>query len=535
MQRRRSLNWIVLSLFVLAGTGLFPARSSMAAQVDSQAHGLLPPGINVAIGQPVTASSETSAEPATYAVDGDPALHWCPAAGSASAQLTVDLGAQQRINGTGITWVGQSPQNYTLEMSSNGSQWQQFPATRSGGSSLTSFDFADHVVAARYIRLSFSGSPAAPCVAEFRVYATTSEANRLARGVDLSTLRALEAAGRTFSDAQGTRPAEQILADNGANLVRLRLWVNPPNGFNDLADVSAMALRIKQAHMAFLLDIHYSDFWADPGQQNTPAAWQGQDLPTLANTVREYTRSVITTLGDQGTLPDIVQIGNEVTAGMLWPVGKLYVGSQQHWVEFTTLLKAGIAGVHDAAPNNGPAIMIHIDRGGDPGGSQWFYDHMRDYGVEYDMIGLSYYPYWHGPLSNVRTNLDNLAARYGKPIMIVETAYPWTLQDHDNHPNIIGPSTWLPPEYPPTPEGQALFVRDLLSLVARTPDNLGRGIVYWEPAWIPGVGWAPGQGDAWDNQTFFDENGNALPSIDALQVEPHENRGGSIFTVQTAR
>jgi arabinogalactan endo-1,4-beta-galactosidase len=211
---------------------------------------------------------------------------------------------------------------------------------------------------------------------------------------------------------------------------------------------------------------------------------------------------------------------------MLWPVGKLYVGSQQRWTEFTTLLKAGIAGVHDAVPHNGPAIMIHIDRGGDPGGAQWFYDHMRDYAVPYDIIGLSYYPYWHGTLSNVRTNLDNLAARYGKPVMIVETAYPWTLDDHDNYPNIIGPSTYLPPEYPPTPEGQALFVRDLLSMVARTPNNLGRGVVYWEPAWIPGVGWAPGQGDAWDNQTFFDPTGQALPSVDAMQVAPHSNSRG---------
>jgi len=483
----------------------------------------MPPGINIAITRQVTASSETATEQAANAVDGDPTRHWCPAAGSTSAQLMVDLGEQQQINGTGITWVAQPAQNYSLEISTNGRQWRSFPGIRSGGQSLTGFDNAQHTVTAHYVRLSFSGSAPVSCVAEFRIYSTSNDARRLSRGADLSTLRALEAAGRTFSDAEGTRPAEQILADHGVNLIRLRLWVDPPNGFNDLADVAAMALRIKQAHMDFLLDIHYSDFWADPGHQDTPAAWQGQDLPTLANTVREYTRSVIDTLQQQGTLPDIVQIGNEVTAGMLWPVGQLYVGSQQRWVEFTTLLKAGIAGVHDAAPNHTPAIMLHIDRGGDPGGAQWFYDHMRDYNVPYDMIGLSYYPYWHGSLSNVRTNLDNLAARYGKPIMIVETAYPWTLEDHDNYPNIIGPSTLLPPEYPPTPEGQALFVRDLLSMVARTPGGLGRGIVYWEPPWIPGVGWAPGQGDAWDNQTLFGPDGQALPSIDAMQVERHEH------------
>jgi arabinogalactan endo-1,4-beta-galactosidase len=279
-----------------------------------------------------------------------------------------------------------------------------------------------------------------------------------------------------------------------------------------------MARRIKQAHMQFLLDLHYSDFWADPGHQDTPAAWQGQDLATLAATVHDYTRSVVATLVRQGTPPQIIQIGNEVTAGMLWPQGQLYVGSDQRWVEFTTLLKAGIAGARVGAPRGRrPAIMLHIDRGGDQGGAQWFYDHMRDYAVDFDQIGLSYYPYWHGSLSDLRRNLDNLAVRYGKPIVVVETAYAWTFDDHDGYPNIVGPSFNLPPEYPATPEGQALFIRDLLSVVARTPDKLGRGIVYWEPAWIPGVGWKPGEGNAWDNQTLFDAQGHSLESIDAMR------------------
>jgi arabinogalactan endo-1,4-beta-galactosidase len=208
-----------------------------------------------------------------------------------------------------------------------------------------------------------------------------------------------------------------------------------------------------------------------------------------------------------------------VTAGMLWPVGQLYpaVGPQR-WVEFTTLLKAGIAGARDGAPpGRAPQIMIHIDRGGDQGGTQWFYDHMRDYGVDYDLIGLSYYPYWHGSLSDMRHNFDNTAARYGKPIVLVETAYAWTFDDQDGYPNIIGQWYIPPPEYPVTPVGQALFIRDLLSVVARTPDNLGLGVVYWEPAWIPGVGWKPGEGNAWDNQTLFDAQGRALESVNAMQ------------------
>ena len=341
----------------------------------------------------------------------------------------------------------------------------------------------------------------------------------LIRGGDISTLRALEATGRSFSDTAGTRPLERILADHGWNLARLRLWVDPPTGFNDLADVAAMARRVQQAGLQFMLCLHYSDFWADPAKQFPPAAWQGQDLATLAATVQGYTRSVVATLGQQGTPPDIVQVGNEVTPGMLWPQGQVYQDGHARWDAFARLLQAGIAGVREgAAPGPVPQIMIHIDRGGDPAGAQQFYDQIRAQGVDFDLIGLSYYPFWHGPLADLRTNLDNLAARYSKPIVVVETAYPWTREDHDGYPNAVGPATDLPAEYPATPAGQALFLRNLLSLIARTPGQLGRGLVYWEPAWIPGVGWEPGAGNNWDNLTLFDPQGRALPGIDSLQI-----------------
>ena len=520
MHRQHSSGWIVLFLTTLIGSTLLQAPPALGTAQTHPSTGM-PPGIDVAIEQLAAASSEATGQPASNAVDGDATTHWCPGAGTDEAQLTVDLDRLQQLNGTGVTWVGHAPKRYKVQISVDGRHWRQLSGRRSSGNTLTSFDqVVERAAPARFVRLNFSDSTALPCVAEFRVYASPPSAAHLIRGADISTLRALEAAGKSFSDAAGTRPAERILADHGMNLVRLRLWVDPPNEFNGLADVAAMARRIKQANMRFLLDLHYSDFWADPGHQDTPAAWKEQDLPTLATTVHDYTRSVVSTLVQQGTPPDIVQIGNEVTAGMLWPVGQLYppVGPQR-WVEFTTLLKAGIAGAREGAPRgHTPAIMVHIDRGGDQGGAEWFYDHMRDYGVDYDLIGLSYYLYWHGSLSDVRRNLDNLAARYGKPIVIVETAYAWTFDDQDGYPNIIGPSIQppLPPEYPATPEGQALFIRDLLSVVARTPDKLGRGVVYWEPAWIPGVGWEPGAGNAWDNQTLFDAQGHTLESVDAM-------------------
>ncbi len=356
------------------------------------------------------------------------------------------------------------------------------------------------------------GVPAQSLAAPLDIF--TSAGHDLVLGHDVSTLQQLESVGKTFSDHGRVQPVERIVAQHGATYIRQRLWVNPPAPFNDLPHILKMARRIKEAGLKFLLDFHYSDFWADPGKQNTPQSWQGQDLPTLANTVYHYTRDVVERLARQGTPVDMVQTGNEVTAGMLWPVGQLYVGSEQRWVEFTTLLKAAIAGARDGgAHHHVPRVMVHIDRGGDNGGSRWFYDHILEQGVDFDVIGLSYYPFWHGPLSALQDNLNDLAPRYNKDIVLVETAYPWTLEEGDSEPNIVNASTPLLPDYPPTPDGQLGFMRALLSILSQVPNKRGRGVVYWESAWIPGVGWEPGAGDGWDNMTLFDHDGKALSSI----------------------
>jgi arabinogalactan endo-1,4-beta-galactosidase len=344
-------------------------------------------------------------------------------------------------------------------------------------------------------------------------HSSDGEHIELVLGHDLSTLQQELSVGNIFSDDGHVQPVERIVKRHGATYVRQRLWVNPPVPFNDLPHILQEARRIKEAGLKFLLDFHYSDFWADPGKQNTPQAWQGQDLPTLADTVYHYTRDVIERLERQGTPVDLVQTGNEVTAGMLWPVGHLYVGSQQRWVEFTTLLKAAIAGARDGAHHYRLPVMVHIDRGGDNGGSRWFYDHILEQGVDFDVIGLSYYPFWHGPLSALQANLNDLAPRYGKDIVVVETAYLWTFADVDNDGNIITADTPLGTNYPATPEGQLGFMNAILSILGQVPDKRGRGVVYWESAWIPGVGWEPGGNDGWDNMTLFDARGVALPSI----------------------
>jgi arabinogalactan endo-1,4-beta-galactosidase len=341
------------------------------------------------------------------------------------------------------------------------------------------------------------------------------------RGGDLSFTPQLEAAGVTFSDRGRAMPVERILARHGATHVRLRVWVNPPAGYSSEETMLAMAKRARRAGLDVLLDLHYSDFWADPGHQDTPAAWVGQDLPTLADTVYDYTRGIISRFARAGAPVDIVQIGNEVTAGMLWPVGQIYKSDGSHFPEFSTLLKAGIAGARDASRHGHRLdVMVHIDRGGDNGGARWFYDHIAEQGVEFDLIGLSYYPFWHGPLSALHFNLNDLAAAYGKPMVLVEAAYPWTLGNGDALANFITDPSQLPDGalYPATPEGQAAYFEALRGILLDVPDGLGTGFVDWEPEWIPGVGWAPGQGNPNDNLTMFDWTGAALPSLAAMRA-----------------
>ena len=336
------------------------------------------------------------------------------------------------------------------------------------------------------------------------------------RGGDLSFTPQLEAAGIRFSDRGVVRPIEQILARRGATMVRLRVWTAPPPGYSDADSALAMARRVKRAGMKVLLNLHYSDFWADPGHQDTPAAWQGQDLQTLAGTVYDYTRRLIARFARHGAPVDMVQIGNEVTAGMLWPEGQIYRADGAHFPEFCTLLKAGIAGARAGNPGHHRLdVMVHIDRGGDNGGTRWFFDHIAEQGVEFDVIGLSYYAMWHGPFAALSANLGDTVARYGKPVVVVETAYPWTLDNGDQLANFIYTSDQLPDAatYPATPTGQAAYFEALRDVLIAVPDGRGLGFIDWSPEWIPGVGWAPGEGNPNDNLTMFDWDGAALPSV----------------------
>jgi arabinogalactan endo-1,4-beta-galactosidase len=339
------------------------------------------------------------------------------------------------------------------------------------------------------------------------------------RGVDISSLPQVEDSGGVFYDDAGQQQdIFRILADHGINYIRLKLWHTPANGYNNLERVKAMAARIKSAGVGFLLDIHYSDTWADPGKQHKPAVWQDLDYDQLRTEVYSYTKEVITALQDQGTEPDMVQIGNEIPNGMLWDDGKLD-GSSDQFARLAGLLKAGTDGVKDAGCN--AEIMLHLDRGGDHALYQWWFDNVIAEGIEFDVVGLSFYGYWHGELADLSANLNDLACRYNKELIVVETAHPYTLADQDGFGNLVSQEDQLVAGYPATVEGQADWLRDLMRVVADAPEGLGKGVFYWEPAWLglPGCGWNPQDptsGNEWENQTLFDFGGHVLSSMDVF-------------------
>jgi arabinogalactan endo-1,4-beta-galactosidase len=336
--------------------------------------------------------------------------------------------------------------------------------------------------------------------------ATLLRAGSYVIGADVSFLRQAERQGTMFKDNSKVEPVLQLLKDHGYNWVRLRLFVHPTNLPNNLDYTIASAQAAKRLGFKLLLDLHYSDTWADPGKQFTPKAWTDMTHEQLVNAVYEYTQSTIEAFRKAKVLPDMVQIGNEITNGMLWPDGKL----PANWGHLTDLLKAGINGV-DAGHGNEPRpkIMIHIDRGGDWKTTQYFFDHLLAYHVPFDVIGQSYYPWWQGSLNDLRQNLYQTATRFHKPIILAEVAYPWKqLPFHapakfkNLHPKFEAPP------FPMTPQGQRDFLHAVYRIVQDTPDSLGKGLFWWEPA-VPRSSADAGL----VTRGFFDESGNALPVV----------------------
>ncbi|WP_030156416.1 glycosyl hydrolase 53 family protein [Glycomyces sp. NRRL B-16210] len=370
------------------------------------------------------------------------------------------------------------------------------------------------------------------------------------RGADVSMTAEIEERGAVFRAGGVERDLFELLAENGVNWTRLRLWVNPRDesgepymgGTNDLERTIALALRAKAAGQALLLDLHYSDFWTDPKKQTTPKSWRGLTGTDLQERVHDWTAEVLASLAEAGAAPDMVQVGNEITNGMLWPEGRTprfddrerrFEGSgddredEAAYDRLTGLLKAGVRAVREAGDAK---IMIHLDFGGANELYRGWFDRMVVRDLDFDIIGLSYYPYWHGTLKDLAANLNDLAGRYGRDLVVVETAYAWTKAHPEGHHQVFSGEMAETGGYPASPEGQIAFLRDLYDTVADVPGGRGLGIVYWEPAWLPvhGTTWASRAGmeygddvveeagNSWANQGLFDFEGNALPSLRAL-------------------
>ena len=332
-----------------------------------------------------------------------------------------------------------------------------------------------------------------------------TQSNEFMKGVDLSMLKQVEDNAGLFYDNGNQIDPIQEFNSKGINTVRIKIWHNPLLNYNDLESVLEIAERVKDAELDLLLDFHYSDTWADPSNQNKPAAWENLNFETLCDSIEQYSRYVITKLKNQNTLPKYVQIGNETDCGFLWPDG--YVCGESNndiqWNKLRDLFMHAIEGVNTALDfEDSLKIISHVSSGGN-----WFFGNLLEEDIPIDILAISYYPMWHGTLADLNQNINMLATQFGKPVLVVETAYPFTLSWNDNTNNILGLETQLLDGYEASEEGQFSFLYDLISLVH--DNDFGYGICYWAPDWISTSQF----GSPWENQALFDFDGQLLDAV----------------------
>ncbi len=364
-------------------------------------------------------------------------------------------------------------------------------------------------------------------------------------GMDASCVPSLEASGVKYYDHEGNeKDVYQILAENGVNYIRVRVWNDPydanGNGYGggncDIDNAIEVGKRATEYGMKLLVNFHYSDFWADPSKQMVPKAWEGMDIDTKSEALYQYTKECLEKLTDAGVAVGMVQIGNETNGGMCgeWSSG---LGG---WKKITQLMSAGSKAVREVYPE--ALIAIHFANPEKVDNYVSYGKNLEYYEVDYDVFASSYYPYWHGTLDNLASVLNDISSAYGKKIMVAETSYAYTAEDSDHYGNTIGDGGGVIKNYPYTQQGQANHVRDVIDTIVNRMDN-GIGVFYWEGTWISvggdsweensqlwekyGSGWAtsytkdydPDDAGKWyggcavDNQAFFDENGKALESL----------------------
>jgi len=324
------------------------------------------------------------------------------------------------------------------------------------------------------------------------------------RATDVSYLPEMETVGTKFYNNGKVEDMLTTLRNAGCNTVRIRLWKNPAFGYSGFEEVKNFAKRIKRSGLRVWLTVHYSDHWADPSVQTTPEEWKDLSFEELKTAVTDYTATIIKEIN-----PDIIQIGNEINSGLLWPQGNLISNEQQ----CIAILSAASATVRAKAPDT--KIMIHY-AGVNAGGTDWFFNKMKT--VDYDYIGLSYYPVWHGKdVNQIKTTIDALGKKYNKRVLIAETAYPFTLSFNDFTNNIVGEASQLITDYPATPAGQKAFVLAVRAQVKAS--EYGQGFAYWGGEWVAFKGTQSKSGSTFENQALYSFDNNALSVMQAFAKE----------------
>lgn len=360
------------------------------------------------------------------------------------------------------------------------------------------------------------------------------------KGVDISSLLEVERCGGKFYNQGKHGDALAILKSYGVNYIRLRLWNDPfdengedyGGGVCDLATVLTLARRAKEVGMKWLLNLQYSDFWTDPGCQTLPKAWRKLDDQGLEAAVYRYTQDVLQACRVAGVLPDMVQVGNELTGGLLWPTGQ-----NPNWKNICRYLSAGVRAVREEAPQT--RTVIHLDHGGKNEMYRDWFDHYFELGGDCDIIGLSFYPCWHGKMADLASNMNDLASRYGKDMVVIEAGTAFTSESYASHEGLEesrrkGPTAGADMaeclEYSMTIAGQIAYIQDLMRVIRTVPEDKGLGFFWWEPCWlpVPGSSWAKKsgweyagkqgpEGNEWANQTLFGFDGHALPTLAAIR------------------
>lgn len=364
--------------------------------------------------------------------------------------------------------------------------------------------------------------------------------SKFIKGMDLSTLLELERCGAKYYEDGKEKDILDIMKEHDVDTIRLRLWNDPKSeegepygaGNNDLAETIAIGKKVTDAGFGVLLNFHYSDFWADPGKQIKPKAWKNFGVDELEQAVYDFTLENLTKIIEAGVNVTMIQVGNELSNGLLWPEGKV-----PNYDNIAKFVNAGIRACRKV--NADIPIMIHLDNGGNNELYVRWFTNFIERGEEFEYIGLSYYPFWHGSLDQLEFNMNDIAKRFNKDLIIAEVSMGFTMDSYQEYEKLADserkgyatkPELVEKIDYPMTIEGQADFTKDFLNRVANVVDDHGKGFFWWEPAWIPvpGSGWAtpaslkymndPGPcGNEWANQALFDYDGNVLPALDVIK------------------